>query len=402
MSLISFLSVSVLVYFFMKKIVRQWTKRQDSKDIHRKGISLPRYYGWYSVLWVVIPLFIFIVVQSFVEKTFFLTEESKVFIGLLVALFLGLLGIFMGRRALVRRKCVRTSVEKVIQYAMLFLTTFVLLVIVLILSVLIVEAMRFFSQVPFFNFIFGMNWAPNDLDTNIIHNFGALPLFLGTFLITILALSVTVPLGVMAAICLSEYAKPSVRSFLRPILESMAGIPTVVYGFFAAIIVAPIFQNFAISFGWEASAQSALAAGMVLGLMLIPMLTSLCVDVLNAVPNSLREASLGLGATKAETIIKVVLPIAKPGLISALLLTFSRAIGETMLVVMAAGLAANLTVNPFSSVTTVTVQIVSLLTGDQQFDTPGTLSAFALGFVLFFITLGINFLAERFQKKVQI
>lgn len=400
MSLGYFLCISLLTYFLLRQTVKKWIEK---KYIHaqkpKKLASLPKYYVWYGFLWAIIPLTIILIFQKANAFPFLTSIHSYLYIG--IALFFSCIGFLMSCRALFYKKCVRGSVEKIIKLVMVFLTILTLFIILLILGVLLFESILFFSKVPFFSFFFGTNWMPNDLPESA-QNFGALPLFLGTLFITIIALVITFPLGTLAAICLSEYASKRVMEVLRPTLETMAGVPTVVYGFFAAIVVAPLFQKMALAFGWSASAQSAMVAGVVLGVMLIPMLTSLYVDVLLSVPRALREASLGLGATKQETILKVVLPVAKPGLIGALLLTFSRAIGETMLVVMAAGLAANLTLNPFSSVTTVTVQIVSLLTGDQQFDSLQTLAAFALGLTLFFITLIINFLAERFNKKVMV
>lgn len=242
--------------------------------------------------------------------------------------------------------------------------------------------------------------------------FGAIPLFVGTLLISIIALIVAVPTGLMAAIYLSEYASLRVRSMVKPLLEILAGIPTVVYGFFAALTVAPLIKDVGtsgldfLSMQFEflniqmtISADSALAAGLVMGVMIIPFVSSLSDDVINAVPQSLRDGSLGLGSTQSETIKQVVIPAALPGIVGGVLLAASRAIGETMIVVMAAGLAANLTANPLESVTTVTVQIVTLLVGDQEFDSPKTLSAFALGLMLFIVTLALNYLALHVVRK---
>ena len=210
---------------------------------------------------------------------------------------------------------------------------------------------------------------------------------------------VAVPIGLFSAIYLAEYARPAVRQLAKPVLEILAGIPTVVYGFFAALTVAPLIVEFCGLLGLNASSESALAAGLVMGIMIIPFISSLSDDVITAVPYSLRDASLALGATKSETIRKVLLPAALPGIAGALLLAVSRAIGETMIVVMAAGLAAKLTANPLESVTTVTTQIVTILVGDQEFDSPKTLAAFALGLTLFLITLALNFLALHFVRK---
>jgi phosphate transport system permease protein len=223
--------------------------------------------------------------------------------------------------------------------------------------------------------------------------------FAGTLLITFIAMLVAAPVGLLSAIYLSEYASPRVRAWVKPIMEVLAGIPTVVYGFFAALVVAPFIRELGTSLGFETASESALAAGLVMGIMIIPYVSSLSDDVINAVPQSLRDGSYGLGATRSETIRNVVIPAALPGIVGALLLGVSRAIGETMIVVMAAGLTARLTVNPLDNVTTVTVQIVTLLTGDQEFDSAKTLSAFALGLLLFVVTLALNIVALRVVQK---
>ena len=229
--------------------------------------------------------------------------------------------------------------------------------------------------------------------------FGAVPIFAGTLLISLIAMAVAVPIGLMSAIYLSEYAGRNARAVLKPMLEILAGIPTVVYGFFAALTVAPLVRDLGTFLGLDVASESALAAGLVMGIMIIPFVSSLSDDVINAVPVALREGAYGLGATKSETILRVVLPAALPGIVGSILLAMSRAIGETMIVVMAAGLAANLTANPFAAVTTVTVQIVTLLVGDQEFDSAKTLAAFALGLVLFAITLGLNIIALMTVRK---
>lgn len=255
------------------------------------------------------------------------------------------------------------------------------------------EAFRFFSYVSFIDFFFGLTWAPHLLESGEAVGFGAIPLFTGTVLITFIALVIAIPCGIMIAVYLSEYASPSMRQTLKPLLETLAGIPTLVYGFFAATTLAPFLQGLAELFSLSLVSESALNAGVVMGIMILPYMSSLSEDALHSLPSNLREGSMGLGATSSETIIKVLLPAAFPSLIAAFLLSLSRAIGETMIVVMAAGLAANLSFNPLQAVTTVTVQIVSLLTGDQEFDNAITLAAFGLGFVLFIITLLLNILA---------
>ena len=229
--------------------------------------------------------------------------------------------------------------------------------------------------------------------------FGAIPVFSGTLLISAIAMLVAVPIGLMSAIYLAEYANRRFRDIAKPLLEILAGIPTVVYGFFAAITVAPFIRNVGSTLGLDVSSESGLAAGLVMGVMIIPFVSSLSDDVINAVPQDLRDGAYSLGATRSETIKQVVLPAALPGIVGSVLLAVSRAIGETMIVVMAAGLAANLTLNPFKTVTTVTVQIVTLLVGDQEFDSPKTLAAFALGLVLFIVTLLLNVIALKVVRR---
>jgi phosphate transport system permease protein len=268
---------------------------------------------------------------------------------------------------------------------------------------LIFEALRFFQLVPLTDFLFGLRWSPQTAiradQVGSSGAFGAIPVFVGTLLITGIAMIVAVPIGLLAAIYLSDYAGDRTRSVVKPLLEILAGIPTVVYGFFAALTVGPWVRVVAERLGLDVASESALAAGVVMGLMIIPFVSSLSDDVIRAVPQSLREGSLGLGATPSETIRRVVLPAALPGIVGAVLLAVSRAIGETMIVVMAAGLAANLTANPFEAVTTVTVQIVTLLVGDQEFDSAKTLAAFALGLVLFVATLGLNVIALAVVRR---
>ena len=268
-----------------------------------------------------------------------------------------------------------------------------------IVASLAFEAFRFFQKVPISEFLFGLDWSPQTaLRSDQVGSsgaFGAVPLVTGTLLISAIALAVAAPLGLYSAVYLSEYASKPVRSIVKPLLELLAGIPTVVYGFFAALVIAPFLRTSGEGFGLEISSESALAAGLAMGVMIIPLVSSLSDDVINAVPQHLRDGSYALGATKSETIRNVILPAATPGIAGSLLLAASRAIGETMIVVMAAGLAANLTLNPMEAVTTVTVQIVTLLTGDQEFDSAKTLSAFALGLLLFICTLVLNVIALR-------
>ncbi len=272
----------------------------------------------------------------------------------------------------------------------------------IVLSVLF-EAIRFFQKIPLTDFLFGLEWSPQiairEDQVGSSGLFGSVPLFTGTILVAGVAMAVAVPVGLLSAIFLAEYASTRVRAISKPALEILAGVPTVVYGFFATLVVAPLLRDFGAGFGIEIAHESALAAGVVMGIMIIPFVSSLTDDVITALPQSIREASLACGATKSETIKKVVLPAALPGIVGSLLLAISRAIGETMIVLMAAGLAARLTANPLESVTTVTVQIVTLLVGDQEFDSAKTLAAFALGLTLFVATLLLNVTALYIVRK---
>lgn len=297
----------------------------------------------------------------------------------------------------------RLKVEAVLKVLLWLSAALALLTTLGILVSVLHESWLFFNKVSVFDFLFGTHWSPQISlradQAGSSGSFGAVPLFAGTLLISLIAMIVAVPVGLMSAIYLAEYAHVKVRSVVKPMLEILAGIPTVVYGFFAALTVAPWVREIGEFLGLSVSSESALAAGLVMGIMIIPFISSLSDDVIHAVPQSLRDGSLGLGATRSETIKKVVLPAALPGVVAAIMLAVSRAIGETMIVAMAAGLAANLTANPFNSVTTVTVQIVTLLVGDQEFDSAKTLAAFALGLVLFVITLGLNYVALKVVKK---
>jgi phosphate transport system permease protein len=314
-----------------------------------------------------------------------------------------------GLRRVQPRFTARNRVEKVIEYLLVIASTVAVLTTIGIFLSVLFEALRFFQQISPIDFLFGLDWSPQTAiredQVGSSGAFGAVPLFVGTLLISGIAMTVAAPVGLMSAIYLSEYANARVRAVAKPMLEVLAGIPTVVYGYFAALTVAPILRGFGESMALDVSSESALGAGLVMGIMIIPFVSSLSDDVINAVPQDLRDGALGLGATKSETIRHVVLPAALPGIVGAILLAVSRAIGETMIVVMAAGLAANLTVNPFEAVTTVTVQIVTLLVGDQEFDSAKTLAAFALGLMLFVVTLALNVIAlyvvRRYREQYE-
>lgn len=316
----------------------------------------------------------------------------------LVALFGGL-----AFRGVSPRLRARNRVERIVKAILITCSVIAILTTIGIVLSLLFESLRFFQKVPVNEFLFGMHWSPQTSirpgQVSSEGSFGAIPLLAGTLLITFIAMLVAGPVGLMSAIYLSDYASPKFRAVAKPLLEILAGIPTVVYGFFAALTVAPLIRGWGETFGLSVSSESALAAGVVMGIMIIPLVSSLSDDVINSVPQAMRDGSYGLGATKSETIRQVVLPAALPGIVSAMLLAISRAIGETMIVVMAAGLAANLTINPLEAVTTVTVQIVTLLVGDQEFDSAKTLAAFALGLLLFIITLTLNMIALRVVNK---
>jgi len=296
----------------------------------------------------------------------------------------------------------RTQVERVVMLLLLAASLIAILTTVGIVASLLYESTRFFSVVPIGDFLFGTHWSPQVIDARDPGaSLGAVPLFWGTFFIgAVIAMIVAIPFGLMSAIYLTQYAAPNTRKWMKPILEVLAGVPTVVYGYFAALTVAPAVRDLAVSVGisW-ASSESALAAGLVMGIMIIPFVSSMADDSIAAVPSSMRDGSLAMGATSSETIRKVLLPAALPGVVGGVLLAVSRAIGETMIVVMAASGVATLTLNPFASTTTVTKQIVDLLTGEAEFDSPKTLAAFALGLTLFVVTLLLNIVALRVVKR---
>ncbi len=330
------------------------------------------------------------------------------------ALLAGLLGALFVFNQIRPGMRARNRVEGWIVGLLFVCSAVAILTTVGIIASLVYDSMRFFASVPIAEFLFGTQWSPQTAiradQVGSTGAFGALPLFAGTFLIMLIAMTVAAPVGLFSAIYLSEYAGPVFRATVKPVLEILAGVPTVVYGFFAALTVGPAFRVFfneigALLVGGPLDGlgqylllvqnQMALVAGMVMGIMLIPFVSSLSDDIINAVPQSLRDGSYAMGATKSETVKRVLLPAALPGVAGAMLLAMSRAIGETMIVTMAAGLAARLTLNPLDTVTTVTVQIVTLLTGDQEFNSPKTLSAFGLGLTLFLVTLALNIIAQR-------
>ena len=441
--------LSLLVGFGAAWFAYRRTGKQHRASQVVKTKSKPSYYVWYVVLWCVIPALTVLLAWQIFEPHILgyfihtqLTEtlsesETALFVRMVPAAAAGLIpidprialavdvynnlkatsnasltvvfialiifGAIWGMQHIKTNFNARVRIESFIEKILILCSTIAILATIGIVLSVLFESIRFFQSVPVFDFLLGTVWSPQTaIRADQIGSsglFGAIPLFTGTLLITIIVMLVSVPLGLMSALYLNEFAHPTTRTVIKPLLEVLAGIPTVVYGFFAALAVAPVIRQAGESIGLNVSSESALAAGITMGIMIIPFISSLSDDVIAAVPRSLREGSYSLGATRAETITKVILPAALPGIVGSILLAISRAIGETMIVVMAVGFAANLTANPLESVTTVTVQIVSLLKGDQEFDSTKTLAAFALGLTLFFITLMLNVLALQVVKK---
>ena len=322
---------------------------------------------------------------------------------LVVAMALMIVVLMVARSRLAPRFRARNGFERFVSGLMIFASLVAILTTIGIIASLLYESWRFFQMVPITEFLFGLNWEPQialrDDQVAGLGSFGAVPVFTGTLLIATMAMLVATPIGLFTAIYLVEYADDRVRKVVKPIMEVLAGVPTVVYGFFAVLTVAPAIREFGGTLGILVSPNSALAAGAVMGIMILPFISSLSDDALKAVPRAMRDGSLAMGATPGETMVKVLLPAALPGIVGGILLALSRAIGETMIVVMAAGLIATLTANPLNGVTTVTVQIVTLLIGDTEFDSPKTLAAFALGLVLFLVTLCLNVVALSIVRK---
>ena len=424
-------------------------------DPASRPASRPIYHAWYVAVWVVIPVLAFITLWSFAapqlitqsvlstpaaaelpsfgfEREAWLSEARAVatgrapgvfnagaepliepfreaisfynWIGLAVTIVIALGGgIFAFLRVRPDFRA-RTKVERTVMIVLLLASLVAILTTFGIFASLVFETIRFFGMVSPVDFLFGTFWGPDPMsnpDNPDGARYGAIPLFWGTIFIgAIIAMIVAIPLGLMSAIYLTQYADPKLRAWVKPALEILAGVPTVVYGYFAALTIAPMIRDAAVAVGvTNASTESALAAGVVMGVMIIPFVSSMADDSIAAVPGAMRDGSYAMGATKSETITKVLFPAALPGIVAGIMLAVSRAIGETMIVVMAASTAANLSANPLDRMTTVTVQIVKMLTGEGSFDHPATLSAFALGFVLFLVTLALNFAALRVVKR---
>lgn len=342
------------------------------------------------------------VIQSAADHYHQLQQTSHMALTV-VAVCVGILGLAVVHRKIATGMRARNHVERMILWMLVACSTLAVFITIGIVISVVYEAIRFFKAVPITEFLFGLKWSPQmAIRSDQVGSsgaFGAIPVFTGTLLISAIAMTVAVPIGLMSAIYMSEYASKTFRAVAKPLMEILAGIPTVVYGFFAALVIAPVIRDVGQRIGLDVSSESALAAGLVMGIMIIPFVSSLSDDMINAVPQALRDGAYSLGATRSETIKQVVLPAALPGIVGSVLLAVSRAIGETMIVVMAAGLTANLTLNPLKTVTTVTVQIVTLLVGDQEFDSPKTLAAFALALLLFLVTLGLNIIAPVVVRK---
>ncbi|HKL78618.1 MAG TPA: phosphate ABC transporter permease subunit PstC [Gammaproteobacteria bacterium] len=372
--------------------------------------SRPGYYGWYAVVWLALPAIAVAVGASLLHMTNLATVPESMVLAAALAVAGG--GLWMAARTLRPGLKARNIVEGVVRWLLIGASLVSILTTLGIIGSILFEAIRFFQLVSVWEFLTGTTWSPDTAflggagrgaEGQAEAEFGSVPLFAGTFMITAIAMLVALPVGLLSAIYMSEYAPPKVREAAKPTLEVLAGIPTVVYGFFAAITVSPLVVDLAESVGLDASYSNALAPGLVMGVMIIPFVSSLSDDVISAIPNSLREGSFALGATESETIKHVLVPAALPGIVAAFILAISRALGETMIVVMAAGLRPNLTANPLEDMTTVTVRIVDALTGDQEFDSPETLSAFGLGLMLFIVTLVLNTISlmvvRRFHEK---
>ncbi|HPG23186.1 MAG TPA: phosphate ABC transporter permease subunit PstC [Amaricoccus sp.] len=443
--------MSAVAFFVGQATGKRFAAAGDTPDMH----SLPSYHGAYVAVWVGIPSLVLVLIWALFQssiidsllwsslpdhltsgadaanRSLLISEirnvaEGRIFseptpevlaaaerlngwqalvriAGFVVVLAMMVAGLFFARARLAPRFRARNSVERFLDGFMVLCALAAIITTIGIVVSLVYEAWAFFKLVPPQDFFFGTKWEPQiAIRSDQIAGqgaFGALPVFLGTLVISVIAMLVAIPTGIYTAIYLNEYASKRVRQTVKPMLEILAGVPTVVYGFFAVLTVAPAIREAGGLLGLATSPNSALAAGLVMGTMIIPFVSSLSDDALNAVPRSMRDGSLAMGATPGETMLRVMLPAALPGIMGGVLLALSRAIGETMIVVMAAGLIASLNVNPLDSVTTVTVQIVTLLTGDTEFDSPKTLAAFALGLVLFLVTLGLNVIALGIVRR---
>jgi phosphate transport system permease protein len=455
------MSVATLVgSILVLAIVGYWIGRSRALAMERRDASgrlnsLPQYYGYYVALWCGLPaialLLIWLLAQPVVVDRLLLaglpaevTEGATPSqIDLMVAtvknaaagvvfgepkpqimaaadlyntlvfaaraalgvavLSVAIAGLVGARHRVAPHFRARDGVERIIAFLLVLCSLIAILTTLGIVISLLIESVRFFERVPPHEFLFGLNWEPQiairEDQVAGAGAFGAVPVFWGTVMVSAVALFVALPIGIFAAIYMAEYATGGVRTVVKPLLEILAGIPTIVYGFFAVLVVSPLLRDFGASIGLHVSPTAAIVPGAVMGIMLIPFISSLSDDALTAVPQAMRDGAAALGATKSETIRQVLLPAALPGIMGGVLLAVSRAVGETMIVVMAAGLTATLSLNPLDGVTTTTVQIVTLLIGDTEFDSPKTLAAFGLGLVLFLSTMLLNIVALRTVKR---
>jgi phosphate transport system permease protein len=361
----------------------------------KKLTSLPKQHALNTALSTLLPALSFVAVMALLTRIDVFSLNPTVFV--VVAFGLTIAGFWSSLLKISETFRARSAAERWIMGLLIFASSIAIMTTIGIVFSMLFESLNFFSQYAWTDFFFSTEWSPNFRGNSAL---GILPLLWGTLYISFIALILAVPVGLFAAIYLSEYATPRMRSVAKPVIEILAGIPTIVYGLFALVTVGPFLRDyFAEPMGFGQSASTVMTAGLVMGVMLIPFVSSLSDDIINAVPQAMRDGSYGLGATKSETIRQVVIPAALPGIVGAILLAASRAIGETMIVVLGAGAAARLSLNPFEAMTTVTVKIVSQLTGDTDFAAPETLVAFALGLTLFVITLGLNVVALMIVRK---
>src|SRR5919106_5746770 len=452
--------LTIIAAIFVLTLAGYWVGRSRALAMERSEAagrlhSLPQYYGYYVALWCGLPaialLLIWLMAQPVVVDRLLLaglpdemTEgASPAQVDLLVAtiknaaggivfgepkpaimaaanryntlvfgaraalvvvvLSVAIVGLVWARQQIAPRFRARDGVERIIAFLLVLCSLVAILTTLGIVLSLLIESIRFFERVPPHEFLFGLNWEPQiPIRADQVAGlgaFGAVPVFWGTIMVSAVALFVALPIGILSAIYMAEYATDSVRTVVKPLLEILAGIPTIVYGFFAVLVVSPLLRGLGASVGLDVSPTAAIVPGAVMGIMLIPFISSLSDDALTAVPQSMRDGAAALGATKSETIRQVLVPAALPGIMGGVLLAVSRAVGETMIVVMAAGLTATLSLNPLDGVTTTTVQIVTLLIGDTEFDSPKTLAAFGLGLVLFLSTMLLNIAALRTVKR---
>ena len=455
MNLVLFLFIVLLgftSYYFGRR------KAYAIQSTKTRLTALPKFYGYYLAIWCAIPAFIifslwavfepsivkFLILSDYSnqgylddelnliyektkslargqftgEITPFIERSAEKYLNfrsiaqnskIVIVLSIIIASVFYAYNRLSGNSRTREPVEKFLNAVLFAASLAAILTTLGIIFSLIFQTIDFFKVIPLLDFLFGTHWYPakafvrdasEPLDPSMYSDtFGSVPLFAGTFFIAFIAMCVAIPVGLMSGIYMAEYASNKVRQYAKPLIEILAGIPTVVYGFFAALTVGPFLKELGNSMGLEVSAESALAAGGVMGIMIIPFISSLSDDVITSVPQNLRDGSYAIGATKSETIKKVIFPAALPGIVGSVLLGISRAIGETMIVVMASGLAANLTFNPLDSTSTITAQIVVILIGDQAFGDPKTQAAFALGMTLFLVTLCLNIFALKVVKK---